>query len=87
MKHAGPDALNRLTLILAALRALPEIHEKRPGVFYRRSKAFLHFHDDLTGLYADVRAVDGADFDRFKVDEAGQDGDFVALVAARLNPL
>jgi hypothetical protein len=34
-----------------------------------RSQAFLHFHEDPAGLFADVRAVGGG-FDRIKVDEA-----------------
>lgn len=71
MKHAGPAALDRLEPLLTRLRALPGLEEKSRGVFYRGSKAFLHFHEDPTGLYADVRGADGA-FDRFKIDdEAG----------------
>ena len=27
----------------------------RPGVFYLKSRAFLHFHDDPSGVFADVR--------------------------------
>ena len=83
MKHAGPDALSRLAPTLTGLRALPELREKGPGVFYRRSRAFLHFHDDPTGLYADVRAADDTGFDRFKIVENDQAA-FVAQVAARL---
>lgn len=69
MKHAGAAALDRLEPLLARLRAIPALREKSRGVFYLKSKAFLHFHEDPTGLYADVRA-DGTVFDRLKVDEA-----------------
>ena len=40
--------------------------ERKTGVFYRRSKAFLHFHVDGDDFYADVR-LDGATFERMKV--------------------
>ncbi len=83
MKHAGPDALRRLALIVEGLRGLPGLREPRPGVFYRRSRAFLHFHEHGEALYADVRTADDRDFDRFKVDEADPAG-FVAFIAARL---
>lgn len=67
MKHAGPDALDQLEPLLARVRALPGLVEKKPGTFYRKSRAFLHFHEDPEGLFADIRAGDAADFDRFDV--------------------
>jgi hypothetical protein len=69
VKHAGAAALDQLEPLLARLRAIPALREKSRGVFYLKSKAFLHFHEDPTGLYADVRSADGGDFDRLKVDE------------------
>ena len=66
MRHADAAALDRLEPMLAQLRAMPELKEVRPGVFYRRSKAFIHFHDDPAGLYADVRL--GQDFERHRVE-------------------
>ena len=68
MKHAGAAALDRLEPLLEELRGVATLREKSRGVFYVKSKAFLHFHEDPTGLYADVRAADGARFDRLKVD-------------------
>jgi hypothetical protein len=47
--------LDRLEPLLEALRGLPALKEKSRGVFYRGSRAFLHFHEDPTGLFADVR--------------------------------
>jgi len=70
MKHAGQATLDALDDLLVQLRALGGMREKSRGVFYVRSKAFLHFHEDPTGLYADLRA--GADFERFKVDGLAQ---------------
>jgi hypothetical protein len=55
MKHAGREALARLFPLLQELRARPALHERSHGVFSLRSRAFLHFHEDASGLYADVR--------------------------------
>jgi hypothetical protein len=52
--------------------------EKKPGVFYRKSKAFLHFHEDPSGLYVDVRV--GDEFERRRVETAKERGAFLALV-------
>ncbi len=69
MKHASPGALDRLGDLLAALRAIDGLNEKRPGIFYRKSRAFLHFHEDPAGLFADIRDNAGVDFDRFEVTD------------------
>jgi hypothetical protein len=73
MKHAGDQALDRLEPLLALVRALPGLTEKRRGTFYRKSRAFLHFHEDPKGLFADVRDAEGHDFERVDVTaEAGR---------------
>jgi len=61
MKHAGPEALATLQGFLSELRKREPLQEKRPGVFYLKSRAFLHFHEDPRGLFAD-------DFSRFPVN-------------------
>jgi hypothetical protein len=66
MRHATAEGLKELELLLEELRAVPGLVEKRPGIFYRKSKAFLHFHEDPSGLYADVRFED--DFERLRVE-------------------
>ena len=55
MKHATVETLAQLTDLLAEIRAVSGLVEKRPGVFYRKGRAFLHFHEDPAGLFADVR--------------------------------
>jgi hypothetical protein len=65
VRHARAAALDELEPLLQQLRPLPGLVEKTRGVFYRQSKAFLHFHEDPTGLYADVRF--GDDFERLRV--------------------
>jgi len=65
VRHAREDALDRLEPMLTELRAVPELREKKRGTFYRGSRAFIHFHEDPTGLFADVRFRE--DFERFDV--------------------
>lgn len=80
MKHASPQALDTLEVLLAELRALGGLSERSRGVFYRKGRAFLHFHEDPERLFADLRQADGR-FERFDVtDEAGR---CALLTAAR----
>ena len=66
MKHAGAQTLRSLEPLLTRLRGLPALVERTPGSFYRKSKAFLHFHEDAAGIFADVK-LDGATFERLRV--------------------
>ena len=81
--NATPGALDALEPLLAELRALPGLVEKSRGVFYRGSRAFLHFHEDPRGLFADLRDAEGRDFDR--IDVTGDPGrrELIAAVKAR----
>ena len=58
MKHASDATLRQLESLLANLRVLPGLKEKSAGAFYRGGSAFLHFHEDPAGLFADLK-VDG----------------------------
>jgi len=49
MKHATAETLAGFGDLLEQLRRIPGLVEKRPGVFYRKSRAFLHFHEDPAG--------------------------------------
>ncbi|MBI1407161.1 MAG: hypothetical protein GC145_13680 [Caulobacter sp.] len=84
MKHAGPAALDRLEPLLARLRGLPALKEKARGVFYRRGRAFLHFHEDVSGLHADLRTA-GPDFDRFRVQDEAEREALFALILESLD--
>jgi hypothetical protein len=55
VKHAGADALGELSELLQKLRNRPGLVERKPGIFYVKGKAFLHFHEDRAGLFADLR--------------------------------
>jgi len=81
VRHAGPATLDVLEPLLAELRALPGLNEKRRGVFYAKRRAFLHFHEDPAGLFADLRGGADAEFERF--DVTGADGRARLIEAAR----
>ncbi|MEX2226758.1 MAG: hypothetical protein WEB52_09960 [Dehalococcoidia bacterium] len=59
MKHATPIALDALEPLLDQLRALDGVTERKRGVFYRKSQAMLHFHEDPAGFFADLRLPPG----------------------------
>lgn len=81
MRHARPEDLDRLEPLLARLRALAPLQERQRGVFYLKGRAFLHFHADPTGLFADIRSGDG--FDRLNVsDPAGAEALLARIAAA-----
>ena len=78
MKHAGPAALARIAPLLEELRARPVLRESRPGVFELKSRAFLHFHDDPSGVFADVRL--GEDFVRLPVTSPSEQSDLLERI-------
>ena len=83
MRHALPPALDELESVLVQLRALPDLKEKSRGTFYRKSQAFLHFHEDPAGLFADVR-LDGGDFTRMRVRTQAEQRALMTAVKAAL---
>lgn len=86
MKHASPAALDALEPLLADLRTLAGLAglaEKSRGVFYRKGRAFLHFHEDPKGLFADVRETAGLDFERIDITEAAGRARLLAVARSR----
>lgn len=72
MRHARQVDLERIGPLLDQIRLRPGLNEKKRGIFYRASRAFLHFHEDHSALFADLRQPDG-DFARIEVTgPAGQ---------------
>jgi hypothetical protein len=63
---ATSETLQEIEPLLERLRTVPGLVEKRPGIFYRKSKAFLHLHEDPSGLHADVRF--GEEFERVRAE-------------------
>lgn len=83
MKHAGPDALDRLEPILEEVRRLGGLKEKKRGAFYRGSVGFLHFHEDPAGFFADLKV--GDDYVRFPINSKTETRTFLRRAASALN--
>jgi hypothetical protein len=81
MRHATSADLERIDELLESLRSLSELVEKSPGVFYRRGRAFVHFHADPAGLFADARLrVDDDEFVRLRVTTRAEQARFLRQV-------
>ena len=83
MKHAGTETFALLASVLVRLRAIPGLVERTPGAFYFRSKAFLHFHADPTGVFADVK-LDFTSFERLSVRTSAEQTQLLKLVMSSL---
>lgn len=79
MRHITSDRLADLDALLVQLRSIDALVERSPGVFYVKSRAFLHFHEDGNDVYADVR-LDGTEFDRMRVTTARERAALVTKV-------
>jgi hypothetical protein len=66
MKHARPQTLEAIEPLLEKLRTIPGLVERKRGISYRGATAFLHFHEDPAGMFADLRS--GDDFERYAVN-------------------
>ncbi|MQQ99285.1 hypothetical protein [Glaciimonas soli] len=82
MKHAGSATLDSLEELLTSLQSIIGLRERSRGVFYFRSKPFLHFHDDPTGLFADLKI--GSDFQRMSVNSKPEHALLIKLVQQQL---
>jgi hypothetical protein len=80
MRHARDADLDRLEDLLAQVRTLPGLKEKKRGVFYRKSRGFLHFHEDPKGMFADISDPD----ERIDVTEAAGQAALMAAARQRL---
>lgn len=68
MAHADSAALATLLPLLRQLRDIKGLREVKPGIFYCRGAAFMHFHEDGGTLCADLKKAGGSGFDRYAVD-------------------
>ena len=82
MKHAGAQALDRLEPLLAQIRLLPRLRERKRGLFYLGGRSLLHFHEDPAGLFADL-AWQGRD-SRHRVGEPDEQKRFLDTIRALL---
>jgi hypothetical protein len=80
MRHATAETLKGLGPLLDEVRSIPGLIEKKPGIYYRKSRAFLHFHEDQSGLHADVRF--GEDFERVRAETSTERESLCARIRA-----
>ena len=67
MRHITQGRLPQIAGLLDGVRKCEGRTERKPGTFYRRSSAFLHFHEHGDDeVYADCK-LDGRTFERFNV--------------------
>lgn len=55
MGHCKPEELNDIEDILEEIRQFDGLKERKKGVFYYKSKGFLHFHSKDGERWADAR--------------------------------
>lgn len=76
MRHADTNTLTQLAPLLDQVRQrMPPLKEKGVGRFYLKSVAFLHFHHDPSGLFADLK-ING-DWHRYPVND---EADYIMLL-------
>jgi len=83
MKHAGPTTLAALDSLLRHVREHPSLIERTPGSFYRKSNAYLHFHEDPSGIYADVK-LNGTGFTRVRATTPQEQAHLLSLIVESL---
>jgi hypothetical protein len=82
MRHATQQDLDQLEVLLAELRKLPQLRERRRGYFSWGGRAFLHFHEDVGDYYVDVK-LDNR-FERRKVTSRSDQAIFLTRVKEAL---
>jgi hypothetical protein len=68
--------------LFSQIRQGAGLKEKSRGVFFCKSRAVLHFHEDPTGLFADLRS--GETWVRLPVNAAAERRALLAKVRAAL---
>jgi hypothetical protein len=79
VRHITEAGLDAIESLLEQLRTVDGLTERKRGVFYRKSSAFLHFHEDDGVAYADVK-LDGQSFERRRVGTAAERHRLVSAV-------
>ncbi len=86
MKHAGSNTLAALDSLLRKVREQALLVERTPGSFYWKSKAYLHFHEDPAGIYADVK-LNVTGFTRVRATTPQEQANLLLLIEESLKPV
>jgi hypothetical protein len=78
MKHASAQTLQQLSNLLDQIRQRQGLKEKKLGIFYRKSKSFLHFHEDPAGSFADLTVSET--FKRYPVNTTKECKELLAAI-------
>jgi len=78
VRHATPATLDAIEPLLAGIRKVAALRERQQGIFYLKSIAYLHFHEDPAGLFADVKI--GGSWKRLEVSSARAKKELLAAV-------
>jgi hypothetical protein len=82
MKHAGEAALDTIEELLSLIRRHELLMERKRGSFYRKSVGFAHFHEDLAGMFADLKIA--GQWKRFRVTTRLEQRRFLSELASEL---
>jgi hypothetical protein len=82
LRHATEHDLDCLAELLAQLRQLPQLRERKRGSFSRGSHAFLHFHADAGEFFVDVKLH--SQFERMRVTASAEQTAFLEAVKRAL---
>ena len=83
MKHATAETIASIEPLLTRIRELPGLKEKKAGIFYFKSSAFLHFHEDGDQVFADIK-INPPVFQRYPATTADEQNDLVRLIREKL---
>ena len=86
MKHASDATLDALEALLEQIRSSSELNERKRGVFFRKATAFLHFHEDAEGIFADVKVGPlkaGLKYTRFRVSTRAEQRQLLKIIRAQ----
>ena len=83
MKHASTQTIAGIEPLLNRIRRFSELKEKKPGIYYYKSSAFLHFHEDGSQVYADIKLTP-PNFKRLPVTTRAQQDELVNLIQEKL---
>lgn len=86
MKHASAETIATLEPLLERLRAVDGLKEKKPGIYYVKSRAFLHFHEDGEKVFADARLNPTEDFVRLPATSKREQDALVRAVKTSVKP-
>ncbi len=79
MKHATKATLARIEPLLKRIRNISALKEKKPGIYYFKSSAFLHFHEDGEQVFADIK-FEPPNFKRLPATTSEQQDEVIRLI-------